>query len=79
MPKTTTTTETLGQTLISIRRKYGLSQSQCARLIPELPLRMLQKYEQQVSEPPAWVQLLLIDALKKNVKKIKSCVEAIPR
>jgi len=71
MTKTTTTTETLGQTLISIRRKYGLSQSQCARLIPEMPLRMLQKYEQEVSEPPVWVQLLLIDALKKNVKMIK--------
>ena len=75
----TTTTQPLADKLIAIRRKYGLSQSQCARLIPELPLRMLQKYEQQVSEPPAWVQLLLIDALKKNVKKIKSCVEAIPR
>ena len=75
----TITTETLGQTLIAIRRKYGLSQSQCARLIPELPLRMLQKYEQQVSEPSLWVQLLLIDALKKNAKKIKSCVDAIPR
>ena len=75
----TTTTETLGQALIAIRRKYGLSQSQCARLIPGLPVRMLQKYEQQVSEPPAWVQLLLIDALKKNAKKIKLCVDAIPR
>jgi len=71
MTKTTTTTETLGQTLISIRRKYGLSQSQCARLIPGMPLRMLQKYEQEVSEPPVWVQLLLIDALIKNVKMIK--------
>ena len=71
MPKTTTTTETLGQTLISIRRKYGLSQSQCARLIPGMPVRMLQKYEQHVSEPPVWVQLLLIDALIKNVKMIK--------
>jgi DNA-binding transcriptional regulator YiaG len=59
----TPTTETLGQTLIAIRRKYGLSQSQCARLIPGLPVRMLQKYEQHVSEPPVWVQLLLIDAL----------------
>jgi DNA-binding transcriptional regulator YiaG len=67
----TTTTETLGQTLISIRRKYGLSQSQCARLIPEMPLKMLQKYEQEGSEPPLWVQLLLIDALIKNVKMIK--------
>ena len=63
MTKTTTTTETLGQTLIAIRRKHGLSQSQCARLIPGLPVRMLQKYEQHVSEPPVWVQLLLIDAL----------------
>ena len=71
MTNNTTTTETLGQTLISIRRKYGLSQSQCARLIPEMPLRMLQKYEQEVSEPPVWVQLLLIDALLKNVKMIK--------
>jgi len=71
MTKTTTTTETFAQTLISIRRKYGLSQSQCARLIPEMPLRMLQKYEQEVSEPPVWVQLLLIDALLKNVKMIK--------
>jgi DNA-binding transcriptional regulator YiaG len=67
----TTTTETLGQTLIAIRRAHGLSQSQCARLIPEMPLRMLQKYEQEVSEPPVWVQLLLIDALIKNVKMIK--------
>jgi DNA-binding transcriptional regulator YiaG len=71
MTKTTTTTETLGQTLIAIRRAHGLSQSQCARLIPEMPLRMLQKYEQEVSEPPVWVQLLLIDALIKNVKMIK--------
>jgi DNA-binding transcriptional regulator YiaG len=63
MTNNTTTTETLGQTLIAIRRKYGLSQSQCARLIPGLPVRMLQKYEQHVSEPPVWVQLLLIDAL----------------
>ena len=78
MTKTTTTTETLGQTLIAIRRKYGLSQSQCARLIPEMPLRMLQKYEQHVSEPPVWVQLLLINALLKKVKKIKSSVDAIP-
>jgi len=68
---TTPTTETLGQTLIAIRRTYGLSQSQCARLIPQMPVRMLQKYEQEVSEPPLWVQLLLIDALKKNAKKIK--------
>ena len=74
----TTTTQPLADKLITIRRKYGLSQSQCARLIPQLPLRMLQKYEQQVSEPPLWVQLLLIDALKKNAKKIKSCVDAIP-
>lgn len=75
---TTPTAQPLADKLIAIRRKYGLSQSQCARLIPEMPLRMLQKYEQQVSEPPLWVQLLLIDALKKNVKKIKSCVDAIP-
>jgi DNA-binding transcriptional regulator YiaG len=68
---TTTTTETLGQTLISIRRAHGLSQSQCARLIPGLPLKMLQKYEQEASQPPAWVQLLLIDALIKKAKKIK--------
>jgi DNA-binding transcriptional regulator YiaG len=74
----TATTQALADKLIAIRRKYGLSQSQCARLIPELPLRMLQKYEQQVSDPPAWVQLLLIDALKKNVKKTKSSVDAIP-
>ncbi len=67
----TTTTDTLGQTLIAIRRTHGLSQSQCARLIPEMPLRMLQKYEQHVSEPPVWVQLLLIDALIKNAKMIK--------
>jgi DNA-binding transcriptional regulator YiaG len=67
----TPTTETLGQTLIAIRRKYGLSQSQCARLITGMPLKMLQKYEQHVSEPPVWVQLLLIDALIKNAKKIK--------
>jgi len=71
MTKTTTTTETLGQTIIAIRRKHGLSQSQCARLIPEMPLKMLQKYEQHASEPPVWVQLLLIDALLKNVKMIK--------
>jgi DNA-binding transcriptional regulator YiaG len=75
---TTTTTETLGQTLISIRRKHGLSQSQCARLIPGMPLKMLQKYEQHASEPPVWVQLLLIDALIKKAKKIKSSVDAIP-
>ena len=74
----TTTAQPLADKLIAIRRKYGLSQSQCARLIPELPLRMMQKYEQGVSEPPLWVQLLLIDALKKNAKKIKSCVDAIP-
>ena len=74
----TTTAQPLADKLIAIRRKYGLSQSQCARLIPQLPLRMLQKYEQGVSEPPAWVKLLLIDALKKNAKKIKSCVDAIP-
>jgi DNA-binding transcriptional regulator YiaG len=74
----TTTTQALADKLIAIRLKHGLSQSQCARLIPEMPLRMLQKYEQQVSEPPLWVQLLLIDALKKNVKKIKLCVDAIP-
>lgn len=74
----TPTLQPLADKLMAIRRKHGLSQSQCARLIPELPLRMLQKYEQQVSEPPAWVQLLLIDALRKNVKKIKSCVDAIP-
>jgi DNA-binding transcriptional regulator YiaG len=74
----TATTQALADKLIAIRRKYGLSQSQCARLIPEMPLRMLQKYEQQVSEPPLWVQLLLIDALKKNVKKTKSSVDAIP-
>ena len=74
----TTTAQPLADKLIAIRRKYGLSQSQCARLIPELPLRMLQKYEQQVSEPSLWVQLLLIDALKKNAKKIKSSVDAIP-
>jgi DNA-binding transcriptional regulator YiaG len=74
----TTTTQPLADKLIAIRQAYGLSQSQCARLIPELPLRMLQKYEQGVSEPPTWVQLLLIDALKKNAKKIKSCVDAIP-
>jgi DNA-binding transcriptional regulator YiaG len=71
MTKTTTNPETLGQTLIAIRRKHGLSQSQCARLIPGLPVRMLQKYEQHASEPPVWVQLLLIDALLKNVKMIK--------
>jgi DNA-binding transcriptional regulator YiaG len=71
MTKTTTTTETFAQTLISIRRTYGLSQSQCARLIHEMPLRMLQKYEQHASEPPVWVQLLLIDALIKKAKKIK--------
>ena len=74
----TTAAQPLADKLIAIRQAYGLSQSQCARLIPELPLRMLQKYEQQVSEPPAWVQLLLIDALKKNAKKIKLCVDAIP-
>ena len=74
----TTTTQALADKLIAIRLKHGLSQSQCARLIPEMPLRMLQKYEQQVSEPPLWVQLLLIDALKKNAKKIKLCVDAIP-
>ena len=67
----TPTTETLAATLIAIRRKYGLSQSQCARLIPGLPLKMLQKYEQEGSEPPLWVQLLLIDALIKKAKKIK--------
>jgi DNA-binding transcriptional regulator YiaG len=67
----TPTTETLGQTLIAIRRAHGLSQSQCARLIPMMPLKMLQKYEQEASEPPAWVQLLLIDALIKNAKMIK--------
>ena len=74
----TTAAQPLADKLIAIRRKYGLSQSQCARLIPQMPLRMLQKYEQQVSEPPAWVQLLLIDALKRNAKKIKLCVDAIP-
>ena len=74
----TTAAQPLADKLIAIRQAYGLSQSQCARLIPELPLRMLQKYEQGVSEPPAWVQLLLIDALKKNAKKIKSSVDAIP-
>jgi DNA-binding transcriptional regulator YiaG len=78
MTKTTTNTETLGQTLISIRRAHGLSQSQCARLIPGMPLKMLQKYEQHASEPPVWVQLLLIDALIKKAKKIKSSVDAIP-
>lgn len=67
----TTTPETFAHTLIAIRRKYGLSQSQCARLIPMMPLKMLQKYEQEGSEPPVWVQLLLIDALIKNVKMIK--------
>lgn len=67
----TTTAQPLADKLIAIRRKYGLSQSQCARLIPELPLRMLQKYEQGVSEPPLWVHLLLIDALIKKAKKIK--------
>lgn len=71
MTKTTTTPETFAYALISIRRKYGLSQSQCARLIPEMPLKMLQKYEQEGSEPPLWVQLLLIDALLKNAKMIK--------
>jgi DNA-binding transcriptional regulator YiaG len=65
----TTTAQPLADKLIAIRLKHRLSQSQCARLIPELPLRMLQKYEQQVSEPPAWVQLLLIDALKKKCEK----------
>jgi DNA-binding transcriptional regulator YiaG len=75
----TTTAQPLADKLIAIRRKHGLSQSQCARLIPQMPLRMFQKYEQQVSEPPAWVQLLLIDALKKNAKKIKSSVDAIPQ
>ena len=75
----TTTAQPLADKLIAIRLKHGLSQSQCARLIPEMPLRMLQKYEQQVSEPSLWVQLLLIDALKKNAKKIKSSVDAIPR
>ena len=67
----TTTTQPLADKLIAIRRKYGLSQSQCARLIPGLPLKMLQKYEQHVSEPPVWVQLLLIDALIEKAKKIK--------
>ena len=74
----TTAAQPLADKLIAIRRKHGLSQSQCARLIPEMPLRMLQKYEQQASEPPVWVQLLLIDALKRNAKKIKLCVDAIP-
>ena len=67
----TPTTEKQGQSLISIRRAHGLSQSQCARLIPGMPLKMLQKYEQEASEPPVWVQLLLIDALIKKAKKIK--------
>jgi hypothetical protein len=44
-----------------------------------MPLKMLQKYEQHASEPPVWVQLLLIDALIKKAKKIKSSVDAIPR
>jgi hypothetical protein len=39
---------------------------------------MLQKYEQEASEPPVWVQLLLIDALMKKAKKIKPSVDAIP-
>ena len=66
MTTTPTTKPTLADTLIAIRRAYGLSQSQAAYLIPHMPLKTLQKYEQQGSEPPTWVQLLLIDTLIKK-------------
>jgi DNA-binding transcriptional regulator YiaG len=59
------------QSLVDFRTRYSLTQSQCAALIPHFSVRMLQKYEQAASEPPVWVQLLLIDALLKNVKMIK--------
>jgi len=66
------------QSLVDFRTRYSLTQSQCAALIPHFSVRMLQKYEQHASEPPVWVQLLLIDALIKKAKKIKSSVDAIP-
>jgi len=66
------------QSLVDFRTRYSLTQSQCAALIPHFSVRMLQKYEQHASEPPVWVQLLLIDALLKNVKMIKSVLASVP-
>jgi len=59
------------QSLVDFRTRYNLTQVQCAALIPHLSVRMIEKWESEGSEPPPWVQLLLIDALIKNVKMIK--------
>jgi len=54
--------------LIQIRSEHGLTQLQCAELIERFPFKMLQKYEQRASQPPPWVQILLIDALNNKLK-----------
>jgi DNA-binding transcriptional regulator YiaG len=50
--------------LISFRNQHSLTQVECAALIPELSVRMIEKWERSGSEPPLWTQVLLLDALR---------------
>jgi hypothetical protein len=73
-----TSVTALSKALISFRIRAGLSQSQTVALIERLPLKTLQKYEQGGSEPPAWVQTLLIDALEKYINDANNSLTIYP-
>ena len=51
------------ESLRNFRYQHGLSQTECAALIVCLSTRMIQKWEQGISEPPLWAQGLLLNAL----------------
>jgi DNA-binding transcriptional regulator YiaG len=48
----------------AFRILHKLTQTQCAALIPNLSVRMIEKWERGASEPPLWSQRLILDALR---------------
>lgn len=52
------------QSLVDFRAQHSFTQTQCALLIPNLSVRMIEKWERGASEPPLWSQRLILDALR---------------
>ena len=50
--------------LRAARARLNLSQTECARLIPPLSVRVLQNWERGRNTPPEWAQPLIIYALE---------------
>lgn len=52
----------MSSTLKQVRRNLGISQKECADII-RMPVKTLQKWEQEIREPSDWVMDLVIEKL----------------